>query len=101
MTSFSFLLERGGGHLYELRRLIQHMEALLPNINTATLVLHADQDPVVSVQSANTVLEKLGSKHKQLHIIKSEHHGILMNNSDNTWLVIDDFLSQQLKKSNS
>jgi len=86
--------------LYELRRLIQNMEALLADIQIPALVLHADQDPVVSVQSADILFEKLGSKHKQLHIIKSEYHGILMDNHDNTWSVIDDFLSQQLKKSN-
>jgi len=82
--------------LYELRRLIQHMETLLADIKTATLVLHAKQDPIVSVQSAKTVFKKLGSEHKQLHIIESEHHGILMDNQNNTWSVIDSFLNQQI-----
>ncbi len=82
--------------LYELRRLIQQMETLLADITMATLVLHADQDPVVSVQSAKTVFEKLGAKNKQLHIIESDHHGILMDNQNNTWSVIDSFLEQQI-----
>ncbi|MFK5951276.1 MAG: alpha/beta hydrolase [Methylococcales bacterium] len=85
--------------LYELRRLIQQMETLLVDITTATLVLHADQDPVVSVQSAKTVFEKLGSKNKQLHIIESDHHGILMDNQNNTWSIIDGFLEQQISAS--
>ena len=47
--------------LYELRRLIQHMEALLPDIETPSLVLYADGDPVVLPESAGTVYKKLGA----------------------------------------
>jgi alpha-beta hydrolase superfamily lysophospholipase len=57
--------------------------------------LYADEDPVVSIQSAKTVFEKLGSEHKKLHIIKSDRHGILKENNDNIWSLIDDFLNQQ------
>jgi len=80
--------------LYELRRLVQHMEALLPDIDTPTMLLSADQDPVVSVQSAETVFDKLGSAHKYLHIIKAARHGILMENPDHTWKLIDAFLQR-------
>jgi esterase/lipase len=81
--------------LYELRRLIQHLETLLPNIETPTLLLHADQDPVVLPQSSEIVFEKLGTPHKHLHPIKAERHGILMENIGGTWSVIDEFLNQQ------
>ncbi len=80
--------------LYELRRLIQHMEALLPDIETPSLLLYADRDPVVSPQSAKTVYEKLGATHKHLHPIKAERHGILMENLGDAWSVIDGFLNQ-------
>ena len=80
--------------LYELRRLIQHMEALLPDIETPSLVLYADEDPVVSPESAETVYKKLGATHKLLHAIKSKRHGILMENIDGAWPVIDEFLKQ-------
>lgn len=81
--------------LYELRRLIQHLETLLPSIETPTLLLYADHDPVVLPESSEIVFEKLGSIHKHLQSIKSERHGILMENLGGTWPVIDDFLSRQ------
>ena len=81
--------------LYELRLLIQEIEALLPKVKTPSLLLYADQDPVVSIQSAETVFESLGSEQKKLHIIKADQHGILMENNDDIWSLIDDFLNQQ------
>ncbi|MGR8981742.1 MAG: alpha/beta fold hydrolase [Gammaproteobacteria bacterium] len=78
--------------LYELRRLIQELETLLPLVETPTQVLYADQDPIVSPESAETVFEKLGAAQKELHPIKTEKHGILMENIGNIWAVIDDFL---------
>ncbi|NOR68150.1 MAG: alpha/beta fold hydrolase [Methylomarinum sp.] len=80
--------------LYELRRLIQHIEVLLPEIETPALLLYADQDPVVSPHSSKTVYEKLGTKYKQLQSIKADRHGILMENIGGTWLFIDEFLNQ-------
>jgi len=80
--------------LYELRRLIQQMETLLPGIDTPTMLLSADQDPVVSVQSAEMVFDRLGAAHKYLHIIKSRRHGILMENPHHTWTLIDAFLKR-------
>ena len=85
--------------LYELRRLIQHLEALLPDIETPSLLLYADNDPVVSPQSAGIVFEKLGAMHKRLHPIKAERHGILMENIGGTWSVIDEFLNQHRQNS--
>lgn len=81
--------------LYELRLLIQEIESLLPEITTPTLVCYADQDPVVAIQSAEIVFEKLGAEQKQLHIIEAQQHGILMNNIGQLWKLIDDFLHQQ------
>jgi len=81
--------------LYELRRMITHMEALLPDIETPTLLLYADQDPIVAPQSTEIVFEKLGSKQKQLQPIKANRHGILMENIGGTWSMIDEFLNQR------
>jgi len=78
---------------FELRRLIHQLEPLLPRIETPTLVMYADQDPVVSPQSAEIVFNKLGAAQKALRQIKSDRHGILMENIGHTWAVIDDFLS--------
>jgi len=81
--------------LYELRMLIQELEKLLPDVKVPSLLIYADQDPVVAIQSAQTVFEKLGAIDKKLHIIHADRHGILMENIDNTWCLIDDFLKQQ------
>ncbi|NOQ36017.1 MAG: alpha/beta hydrolase [Methylococcaceae bacterium] len=84
--------------LYELRLLIQEVEAILEQVKLPSLVIYADKDPVVSIESANEFMEKLGSKNKQLTIIHTEHHGILMDNSENTWDVIDNFLHELKEK---
>lgn len=81
--------------LYELRRMIAHMEAILPDIETPTLLLYADQDPIVAPHSTETVYEKLGTSQKQLQPIKANRHGILMENIGGTWSIIDDFLNQR------
>ena len=78
--------------LYELRRLIHQLEIVLPRVATPTLLLYADQDPVVSPQSAKTVYEKLGAADKQIQSIKADRHGILMENLGGTWAAIDTFL---------
>jgi esterase/lipase len=79
--------------LFELRQLIQNSEDLWPKITTPTLILHADGDPVVNVESANILLDKLGSKEKRLVLVNAEHHGILMDNTGDCWASIDNFLS--------
>ncbi|MBS4049793.1 MAG: alpha/beta fold hydrolase [Methylomonas sp.] len=79
--------------LYELRRLIQRLQALLPEVTTPSLLLYADRDPVVATDpSAADVFEWLGAAEKTLHIIESDRHGILMENIGNIWAVIDEFL---------
>jgi len=85
--------------LYELRLLITHVEEdILPSIKLPSLVLYADQDPVVDANCAENVFKKLGSKVKQLHKINANRHGILMENLGNTWEVIDDFIVKLLEE---
>ncbi len=78
--------------LYELRRLIQELDTNLGDINIPALTIYADEDPVVASSSAKELEDKIGSKHKQLRFIKAKHHGILMNNTGDTWTIIDDFM---------
>ena len=84
--------------LYELRLLIQDLEKFLPDIKAPTFLIYADQDPVVSIQSAETVYEKLGAAQKELQIINADRHGILMENAENIWSLIDDFIQQQSQR---
>ena len=79
--------------LYELRRLIHDMDDFLPLCKIPVLVLHGQHDPIVSVNSASGIIEKLDTKNKQLKIIDSNRHGILMENIGGTWSFIDDFMT--------
>lgn len=80
--------------LYELRMLIAQIDGLLPQISMPALILYGDEDPIVSAKGAPAILEKLASGHKQIHAVKSQRHGILMENIGGTWRVIDDFLNE-------
>jgi len=84
--------------LYELRRLIHDMDDFLPHCNIPVLILHGEHDPIVSVNSATEVMEKLDSKNKQLKIIDSNRHGILMENIGGTWDIINDFMISCIAK---
>jgi esterase/lipase len=78
--------------LYELRRLIHELHDCLPLCTSPVLVMHGDNDPVVAVKSAYKVMDAITHANKQLKIIHSTRHGILMENTDRTWNDIDDFM---------
>lgn len=80
--------------LYELRRLIQHMAEILPNIRVPALILQGDNDPVVSNKSAPEIMNKLGSPNKQLITVRSDRHGILMENIGGSWQLNDSFIAR-------
>jgi esterase/lipase len=80
--------------LYELRRLIHDMDDFLPLCKIPILILHGEHDPVVSVNSAPEIMDKLVTKNKQLRIIDSNRHGILMENIGGTWNLIDNFMTR-------
>jgi esterase/lipase len=80
--------------LYELRQLVAQLGELLPQVNLPVLVVYADDDPIVSASSASILFDKLGSKSKQLHAISSNRHGVLMENIDGAWNMIDEFLNE-------
>lgn len=80
--------------LYELRLLIAEIDEIMPKISLPTLILYGDEDPIVSPKSAPIIMERLGSKYKRIQAIKSNRHGILMENIDNTWHVIDNFFNE-------
>ncbi|TAN70841.1 MAG: alpha/beta fold hydrolase [Methylobacter sp.] len=83
--------------LYELRLLIAQLDELLPQVSMPALIMYGDEDPIVSAKGAPVIMDKLGSKHKRLQAIKSPRHGILMENIDGAWGVIDGFLNELSK----
>ncbi|WP_020565871.1 alpha/beta fold hydrolase [Methylosarcina fibrata] len=84
--------------LYELRLLIQHMDEVLPKIAIPVLIIHGDEDPIVSVKSASEVMNKLGTQEKELRIVHSSRHGILMENIGGTWSINDEFIAKCVRE---
>jgi esterase/lipase len=78
--------------LYELRMLINQVDVFAPKCHVPVLILQGDEDPVVSYKSAKEVLTKLTCK-KELKLISSKRHGILMENIGGTWDAIDQFMA--------
>ncbi len=83
--------------LYELRRLMDELvEKQLHNIEMPALIIHADEDPVVDAESADIIMAGLESKCKKSIMIHSDRHGILMENIDGTWEIINNFLEKEI-----
>lgn len=81
--------------LYELRRLSREIEKTLPGITTPTLFIFADRDPIVSMQSAEIILNKTRAlPHVELKVVHADRHGILAENLGGIWKLISLFLSQ-------
>jgi len=78
--------------LFELRQMVSELEERLQDVHCPALVLQADHDPVVDPESANIVMEKLGSRDKRLEIIPSKRHGTLYEDIGDTRKLILDYL---------
>jgi len=87
--------------LYELRLLIQQMDEFLPKITLPVLLMQGDQDPVVSVKSAPELMNKLKTADKQLKILRSDRHGVTMENIDGAWRLNDEFISRCVNATNT
>jgi esterase/lipase len=85
--------------LYELRQLIDSMDDFAPLCTAPVLVLQGDNDPVVAFKSAEEIMGKLTCK-KQLKVIPSNRHGILMENIGGTWESIDGFMKECVSETN-
>ncbi|MEC4750177.1 alpha/beta fold hydrolase [Methylomicrobium sp. Wu6] len=87
--------------LFELRLLIQQMDEFLPKIRLPVLLMQGDRDPVVSVKSAPELMNKLKTPDKQLKILKSDRHGVIMENIDGAWHHNDEFISRCVHETNA
>jgi len=87
--------------LYELRLLIQQMDEFLPKIKLPVLLMQGDHDPVVSVKSAPELMNKLKTPDKQLKILKSDRHGVIMENIDGAWHLNDEFIRHCVNETNA
>ena len=80
--------------LYELTRVAQQLDAVLPSIRCPVSLIQADADHVVDPESARIALRKLASPVKDVHWIPSTRHGILNENVGATHRLILDFLAR-------
>jgi esterase/lipase len=87
--------------LYQLRLLIESLDDFAPLCKVPTLVLQGDKDPIVSVKSAQEIMNKLTCLNKQLKIIPSNRHGILNENISDTWKSIDEFMKDIINETNT
>ncbi|MDC9727713.1 MAG: alpha/beta fold hydrolase [Methyloprofundus sp.] len=82
--------------LYELRRLVDEVVGNdLPKITQPTLIIYADNDPIVDTESANIMFDKLQCQRKEKQVVHANRHGILMENIGGTWESIIDFLKNE------
>lgn len=82
--------------LYELTCLIDNVISELEQVVAPTLIINADGDPVVHLDSAQTILHGLGSTRKEYVCIHADRHGILMENSGGIWELIENFLQKNV-----
>lgn len=85
--------------LYELRLLIEEIEVSLHEVNSQALIIQADNDPIISKESAQIILSRLKADKRSGVTIPSNRHGILMENTGDIWRIIDLFLNQQMHSS--
>ena len=78
--------------LYELQRLIDDLEDHLPKIQCPVTLIQGSDDPVVDPISARLILEKLGTKKKDLAMVSSTRHGILYEDIGDTQQILISFL---------
>ena len=71
-----------------------NIEELLAKIDIPTLIVYADEDPVVKPESADFIFKKLKTQYKEIIAIQSKQHGILMDNTAGTWQSIDMFFQK-------
>lgn len=64
--------------LNQLYELMQECSSSLPLVTAPTLVVQADKDPVVKPESAQKIMEKINSKHKELKMLPFSRHVIVL-----------------------
>jgi esterase/lipase len=79
--------------LFELQVMIDKLKEKLQDVHCPTLVLQADQDPVVDPESAAIVIQRIGSEDKRLEMISSVRHGILYGDVGDTRKLILEYLN--------
>ena len=78
--------------LFELRRAVDDANRHLAEVSCPVSVIHGKDDRIVDSRSADLIMEKLGSVEKQRHMIPTERHGILHEDTHGTQGIVISFL---------
>jgi esterase/lipase len=82
--------------LAQLRELMQVTKKALPQINAPLLVIQGDSDPVIDAQSAEIIMEKIASKHKELYTPRRNRHVIIKGEgSEEIYKRVVDFMNKK------
>src|SRR6266853_1174959 len=66
--------------VYEAKKLIRHVRGAISSVNAPALVIHAKEDDVASLKSAEFVLEKIGSKDVHFVLLHDSYHMVTLDN---------------------
>jgi carboxylesterase len=66
--------------VYQARKLIRHVRRVIPAVNAPALVIHAREDDVASVKSAEFVLENIGSHDVDFVLLHDSYHIVTLDN---------------------
>ena len=66
--------------VYQARKLIRHVKRAMPAVTTPALVIHAKDDDVASVRSAEFVLEHIGSDDVDFLLLHDSYHMVTLDN---------------------
>jgi carboxylesterase len=66
--------------VYQAHKLIRHVKRVIPSVSVPTLVMHAREDDVASIKSAEFVLEHIGSSEVRFTLLHDSYHMVTMDN---------------------
>jgi carboxylesterase len=66
--------------VYQARKLIRHVKRAMPSVTAPALVIHAREDDVASVRSAEFVLENIGSDDVDFVLLHDSYHMVTLDN---------------------
>jgi len=66
--------------MYESIKLTNHVKKVLPEITTPTLLIHAAEDDIASVNNAHYVEKRIGSPCVRKVILQDSYHIVSMDN---------------------
>lgn len=67
-------------HIYQAARLISHVKRNIGAVETPALVVHAIEDDIASMKSADFVVERIGSKNVRKIFLDDCYHIVTMDN---------------------